>query len=142
MADQGALAGGDIMAAHLQHAAPIGVVLPYAGPVGTASAVAIAGSGTTTGAWLYCIGTAVSRTVYADLYAVIGTAYGVGDNSTTFNIPDLYGLASAPVSVRFPAGYVGNRGSSARGTYILDSMGGSDRYVATYLNFIIRATYY
>ena len=39
--------------------------------------------------WMICDGTAISRTTYANLYAVIGTKYGVGDNSTTFNIPDL-----------------------------------------------------
>ena len=39
--------------------------------------------------FLECNGTAVSRTTYADLFAVIGTTYGVGDGSTTFNLPDL-----------------------------------------------------
>lgn len=39
--------------------------------------------------WLICDGSAISRTTYADLFSVIGTAYGVGDNSTTFNLPDL-----------------------------------------------------
>jgi len=37
--------------------------------------------------YLYCDGSAVSRTTYADLFAVIGTSYGVGDGSTTFNLP-------------------------------------------------------
>lgn len=38
--------------------------------------------------WLLCQGQAVSRTTYAALFAAIGTAYGSGDGSTTFNIPD------------------------------------------------------
>jgi len=38
--------------------------------------------------WLLCDGSAVSRTTYSDLFAVIGTAYGAGDGSTTFNLPD------------------------------------------------------
>ena len=38
--------------------------------------------------WLLCNGTAVSRTTYAALFAVIGTTFGVGDNSTTFNLPN------------------------------------------------------
>lgn len=38
--------------------------------------------------WLICNGDAVSRTTFAALFAVIGTAYGVGDGSTTFNLPD------------------------------------------------------
>ena len=39
--------------------------------------------------FLECDGTAVSRTTYATLFAEIGTLYGVGDGSTTFNLPDL-----------------------------------------------------
>ena len=39
--------------------------------------------------WLICNGQAVSRTTYAALFAVIGTTYGTGDGSTTFNIPNL-----------------------------------------------------
>lgn len=38
--------------------------------------------------WLKCDGSAVSRTIYADLFAVIGTTYGAGDGVTTFNIPN------------------------------------------------------
>jgi microcystin-dependent protein len=38
--------------------------------------------------WLLCNGTAVSRTTYAALFAVIGTTFGVGDGSTTFNLPN------------------------------------------------------
>jgi len=38
--------------------------------------------------WLQCNGQAVSRTTYADLYNAIGTTYGSGDGSTTFNVPD------------------------------------------------------
>lgn len=39
--------------------------------------------------WLKCDGTAVSRTTYANLYTVIGTTYGAGNGTTTFNLPDL-----------------------------------------------------
>jgi len=38
--------------------------------------------------WLGCDGSAVSRTTYAALFAAIGTTFGVGDGSTTFNLPD------------------------------------------------------
>jgi microcystin-dependent protein len=41
--------------------------------------------------WLKCNGAAISRTTYAKLFAVTGTTYGVGDGSTTFNLPDLRG---------------------------------------------------
>ena len=43
------------------------------------------------GGWLICDGTAVSRSTYSDLYAVLGDAYGEGDGSTTFHLPDLRG---------------------------------------------------
>lgn len=39
--------------------------------------------------WLQCNGAAVSRTTYARLFKKIGTKYGAGDGSTTFNLPDL-----------------------------------------------------
>jgi microcystin-dependent protein len=41
--------------------------------------------------WLICDGSAISRTTYAALFAVIGTVYGAGDGSTTFNLPNLKG---------------------------------------------------
>lgn len=43
------------------------------------------------GGWLLCQGQAVSRTTYSALFAVVGTAFGVGDGSTTFNLPDMRG---------------------------------------------------
>lgn len=41
---------------------------------------------------LLCQGQAVSRTTYAALFAIIGTTFGVGDNSTTFNVPNFQGV--------------------------------------------------
>ena len=63
---------------------------------GTASGVisAYAGTSAPTG-WLLCYGQAVSRTTYAALFAVLGTTYGSGDGSTTFNVPDLRGRVVA-----------------------------------------------
>lgn len=60
-----------------------GIGLP---PVG--SVIAFAGNSSPAG-WLLCDGSAVSRETYADLFAVIGTTYGAGDGSNTFNVPDL-----------------------------------------------------
>ena len=57
-------------------AVPTGVVQAFAGS-------------TTPQGWLLCDGSAVSRTDYAALYAVIGTTYGAGNGSTTFNLPNL-----------------------------------------------------
>ena len=42
-------------------------------------------------AWLFCDGSAVSRETYAGLFSAIGTTYGNGDGSTTFNLPDYRG---------------------------------------------------
>ena len=63
-------------------ALPTGAVLPFAG--------ASAPSG-----HLLCFGQAISRSTYSDLFTAIGTVYGVGDGSTTFNIPDLRGRVVA-----------------------------------------------
>ncbi len=41
--------------------------------------------------YLFCDGTAVSRAIYANLYAAVGDAFGNGDGSTTFNVPDFRG---------------------------------------------------
>lgn len=55
-------------------------------PIGTI--YAFAGNNIPSG-YLPCNGSAISRTTYADLFAVIGTTYGAGDGSATFNLPNL-----------------------------------------------------
>jgi len=65
------------------------------------------GSSVPTG-YLACDGSAVSRTTYADLFAVIGTTYGAGDGSTTFNLPDMQGKMSCGVGVNSLAAQIGN----------------------------------
>lgn len=62
-----------------------------------AGAITIFGGTTAPNGWLICDGSEVSRTTYADLFAVIGTTYGSGDGATTFKLPDIRGL--------FPIGY-------------------------------------
>lgn len=57
-------------------------------PIG--SVISFASSSAPAG-YLECDGSSISRTTYADLFAVISTTWGVGDGSTTFNIPDLRG---------------------------------------------------
>ena len=49
--------------------------------------------------FLKCDGSAVSRTTYAALFAVVGTTYGAGDGSTTFNVPDLQDRTAIGASV-------------------------------------------
>lgn len=58
----------------------------------TGSVTQFAGS-TAPAGWLFCDGSAVRRTTYAALFAVIGTTFGAGDGSTTFNLPDTRGRA-------------------------------------------------
>ncbi len=70
-------------------AAPTGVIHPYAGPTAPMG-------------WLLCDGSAVSRSLYAELFAVCQALYGAGDGSTTFNVPDLRG--------RMPAGFAASGG--------------------------------
>lgn len=62
---------------------PIGTVIEYAG---TAEPAVVQGV-----TWVFPYGQAVSRTTYATLFARLGTAHGVGDGTTTFNLPDRRG---------------------------------------------------
>jgi microcystin-dependent protein len=66
---------------------PIGTVIDY---VGTSAPSAVQGV-----TWLFPSGQAVSRTTYATLFGRVGTAYGVGDGTTTFNLPDYRGRVGA-----------------------------------------------
>ena len=65
------------------------------------------GKATAPAGYLLCDGSAVSRTTYADLFAVISTTYGAGDSSTTFNVPDLQG--------KFPQGKSGTTNLATTG---------------------------
>jgi microcystin-dependent protein len=58
---------------------PTGALVPYVGATAPDAQ------------FLLCNGAAVSRSTYADLFAVCSTTYGAGDGSTTFNVPDLRG---------------------------------------------------
>lgn len=90
----------------LQSIIPPGTIFPY-------------GGSSAPDGWVLCNGAAVSRTsdTYKALFAAIGTAYGVGDNSTTFNLPNTQGY--------FLRG-AGTTGiySSTRGTLQLDQFQG------------------
>lgn len=76
--DAAGLATQQSIKAYVDAAMPPGAVIDYAGS-------------TAPSGWLFCAGQAVSRTTYAALFTAIGTTYGVGDGSTTFNLPDLRG---------------------------------------------------
>lgn len=66
------------------------VVAVAASPTPAGATIPYAGSAAPSG-WLLCDGSAVSRTTYATLFTAIGTNYGVGNGTTTFNIPDVQG---------------------------------------------------
>ncbi len=83
-------------------------------PVG--SVQMYAGSSAPSG-WISCDGTAISRTTYAALFAIVGTTYGVGDGSTTFNLPDLQG--------RIPVGSGAGSGLTSR---TLGATGGEETH--------------
>lgn len=58
-------------------------------PVGS---IIMFGAAAAPSGWLLCDGSAQDRTTFANLFAVIGTNYGIGDGTTTFNIPDFRGI--------------------------------------------------
>ncbi|MGN7962191.1 phage tail protein [Brucella sp. 22210] len=96
---------------------PIGAVTMFAGPN--------APSG-----WMLCAGQAISRTDFAACFAVLGTRYGAGDNSTTFNLPDLRGTIGVGLDNMggTPANRVTSSGSGINGI-ILGSRGGAQNHV-------------
>lgn len=81
--------------------APVGMIAPFGGTTAPTG-------------WLLCNGAAVSRTNYADLFAVIGTKYGAGDGSTTFNLP-----AAESGAALYP---VGAADGLAKSSYIIKAV--------------------
>lgn len=82
--------------------------------------------------WLACNGQAVSRTVYDDLFDVIGTNFGTGNGSTTFNVPDLRGRVpvgddtmAGETATRMPdsADNIGNSGGAHEHTLTANQSG-------------------
>lgn len=69
------------------------------------------GGTTAPNGFLVCDGSAVSRTTYSELFSSIGTSYGAGDGSTTFNLPDLTGKVVIGVSSSYTLGDTGGEES-------------------------------
>lgn len=99
-------------------AAMTGTLFDFAGPVAPYG-------------YLLCYGQQISRTTYALLFAVIGTTWGVGNGSTTFNVPDLRGAVVAGVDNM--GGTSANRLTSATivGGAALAHAGGEQVHVLT-----------
>lgn len=75
----GAIDYNKLAAAIQQSLVPVGTIIAFAGDTAPAG-------------WLLCNGQTVSRTTYSTLYqSIVGNRFGQGDNSTTFNVPDLRG---------------------------------------------------
>ncbi len=112
-------------------------------PIG--SILAYSGASAPTG-WVLCDGAAISRTTYATLFAAIGTSFGTGDGSTTFNVPDLRGRVlvgkddmGGTAASRVTSGSEGLAAENlaATGQRIVEADGTKDHGVV--FNFIIRA---
>jgi microcystin-dependent protein len=99
--------------------AKLDTIEEYAGRMAEGTILMYAGSLAPPG-WLLCNGAEVSRTTYANLFAVIGTTFGAGDGSTTFILPDLRG--------RSPIGMGQGTGLSNR---VLGADGGAEKHKLT-----------
>jgi len=94
-----------------------------------------AGSSAPTG-WLMCDGSAVSRTTYADLYAVIGTTYGSGDGSTTFNLPDLRGRVGVGKSSDTEFDTLGETGGEKKHTLTTNELPSHSHVLDSYFGYV------
>lgn len=88
------------------HEAPVGSMLFYP-------------SDTPPTGWLICNGQAVSRTTYADLFTLLGTTFGTGDGSTTFNVPDARGRFALAKSSSGTGSTIGATGGSLDHTHTI-----------------------
>ena len=97
---------------------PIAAIIDYAG-------------GTAPSGWMFCYGQALSRTAYAALFAAIGTQYGAGDGSTTFNVPDIRGRVTAGRDTM--GGTTADRMTAYVNGTLLGATGGAQSHVLTQL---------
>lgn len=107
----------------------VGTAVAAVAAVPTASVFPYSGSSAPTG-YLLCNGSAVSRTTYADLFAIIATTYGAGNGTTTFNIPDIRGRVVAGVDSG--AGRLGSGSTGGiTGAATLAATGGEQSHTLT-----------
>lgn len=88
----------------------VGVITMYGGSVAPTN-------------WLLCNGSAVSRTTYASLFTCIASAYGNGDGSTTFNVPNMLGkfVAGPSAFLSLTLGATGGAAAQVVGPFTLNS---------------------
>jgi microcystin-dependent protein len=99
---------------------PVGAVTDFAG--------ATAPTG-----WQLCYGQAISRTSYPELFFIIGVTYGIGDGSTTYNLPDCRGRATFGQDNMggTAAGRISVAGDNFDGTVLGGSGGGQNQTLST-----------
>lgn len=103
---------------HADLATRLAVQLPASGQIIPPGTIWMYGGSTAPGGWLICNGANVSRSTYADLFAVIGTDFGnTGGAGTTFNVPDFRS--------RVPVGVGQGDGGGSSGTTGTNPTGGS-----------------
>jgi len=151
VAESGGNAGSDFALGRFTDAGafidqPISVVrstgaVSFSQPVATLAALLPIGLGplpwptaTAPAGWLLCGGQAVSRTTYSALFAVLSTTYGVGDGSTTFNLPDMRGRVPVGLDSLGPLGAAGRMTGAASGGFnatAIATAGGEQSHVDT-----------
>lgn len=101
-------------------------VNPYVAPIG--GMMDYFGATTPNSAFVFPAGQAISRTTYATLFSLISTTYGVGDGSTTFNVPDVTGRVTAmkeASATRLTSSYFGGNST------VLGATGGLESHTLT-----------
>ena len=101
---------------------PAGMIVPFAGPAENIP-----------DGWMLCDGSPVSRSDFANLYNAIGVCWGIGDGSTTFNLPDLRGMFLRGVS-----GESGNDEDADSRMLLTDNGGNTGNNVGSYQGDAIR----
>ncbi len=112
--DSGSLGSGNPTSVSYGIISATNTSLPSVVPTGT---ILMTGSASADSGYFICDGTAYSRTTYSALFTKIGVAFGVGDGSSTFNIPNL--------QAKFPLGKSGSHGLGSTGGAFAQTPSGS-----------------
>lgn len=113
--DSGSLGSGNPTSVSYGIISATNTSLPSVVPTGT---ILMTGSASADSGYFICDGTAYSRTTYSALFTKIGTAFGVGDGSSTFNIPNL--------QAKFPLGKSGSHALGSTGGAFVQTPAGTN----------------
>lgn len=109
--------GTDLVGALDNLSERLAVQMPADGRLIPPGTIVMSARPTAPSGWLLCNGDAVDRTLYAELYTAIGETFGMGDGTTTFNLPDMRGRVAAGVGTGTGGGASGT-GAPTGGTAI------------------------